>query len=113
MLTLPKDPRAVSIAEAVMSDPARQQTLASMCAAFGIGVRTLERVFRREAGLNFESWRRQARLMKGVELLMSGRSVKEAAHRVGYRQPTAFVTLFREVFGTTPKAWVSALRRLS
>jgi AraC-like DNA-binding protein len=50
--------------------------------------------------------------MKAVELLVAGRSVKEVAFGVGYRQCSAFNEVFRRTFGTTPKAWVSALRTL-
>jgi AraC-like DNA-binding protein len=76
-------------------------------------VRTLERIFRREVGAGFEGWRRQARLMRAIELLVSGHSVKEVSFAVGYQHPSAFVALFRETFGTTPKAWISALKRLN
>ena len=31
--------------------------------------------------------------MKGIELLVGGASVKEAAFAVGYRQPSAFVEM--------------------
>jgi hypothetical protein len=31
--------------------------------------------------------------MKGIELLVAGRSVKTVAAEVGYRQPSAFVEL--------------------
>jgi AraC-like DNA-binding protein len=47
--------------------------------------------------------------MKAIELLVAGNSVKETAYRVGYRQTGAFVTMFRDTFGKTPKAWVSGL----
>jgi AraC-like DNA-binding protein len=59
--------------------------------------------------MNFETWRRQARLMKAVELLVSGCAVKEVAFAVGYKQPSAFVEMFRMALGATPKAWVAAL----
>ena len=59
--------------------------------------------------MSFESWRRQARLMKAVELLVSGCAVKEVAFEVGYQQPSAFVEMFRAALGATPKAWVAAL----
>jgi quercetin dioxygenase-like cupin family protein len=61
---------------------------------------------------SFESWRRQARLTKAVELLVSGYSIKEVAGKVGYCQPSAFVEMFRRTFGTTPKVWISALETL-
>jgi len=70
-----------------------------------VSVRTIQRIFRKDIGIDFESWRRQVRLTKAVELLVSGRSVKEVAFSVGYRQASAFVETFRRTFGMTPKAW--------
>jgi transcriptional regulator GlxA family with amidase domain len=112
-VTLPRDPRARSIADTVMGNPAERQTLAVMSASVGASVRTMRRVFRREVGSDFEFWRRQVRLMKAVELLVSGYSVKQAGFALGYRQPTAFVEMFRGILGTTPGAWIQALQRLN
>lgn len=108
-LVMPKDRRAASLAQETVDDPARSPSFAVLCRRAGVSVRTMERVFRREVGTDFETWRRQARLMKAVELLVSGRSVKETAARIGYRGPSAFVAMFRAAFGQTPKAWVSGL----
>jgi len=111
-IALPRDERAVAVAQAFVQEPGLQKTLASMCHSAGVSVRTLERCYRREVGMDFESWRRQVRLMRAVELLVSGRSVKEVAFLIGYRTPNTFVTLFRTTFGATPKAWISTLERL-
>ena len=108
-LTLPSDGRALGVAQAVMADLRSRATLKGMCAGAGISVRTLERAFRKETGTDFETWRRHVRLLKAVELLVSGRSVKEAAFTVGYQQPNALVALFRSTFGATPKAWMLSL----
>jgi transcriptional regulator GlxA family with amidase domain len=97
----------------VMENPACPISLKSMCVTAGVSVRTFERTFRREIGTNFECWRRQVRLMKAIEMLVAGERVKEVAFAVGYQHPGAFVALFRETFGTTPKAWISALERLN
>jgi AraC-like DNA-binding protein len=48
--------------------------------------------------------------MKGIELLVEGCPVKTVAADVGYRQPNAFVELFRQTLGTTPKVWVATLQ---
>ncbi len=111
-VNLPRDPRARAVAESVLRDVGRTQTSAALCAAAGASVRTIERKFRREVGSDFETWRRQVRLMKALELLVSGQSVKEVAFRIGYRQPSAFVEMFRRTLGTTPKAWIAALEKL-
>jgi AraC-like DNA-binding protein len=108
-VTLPRDSRALAVAHALLDNQAESPSLRALCATAGASVRTIERVFRRDLGMNFESWRRQVRLMKGIELLVEGCSVKEVAFEVGYRQSSAFVEMFRQTLGATPKAWVSAL----
>ena len=106
-VTLPKDRRALAVAEAQIAKLGVSSSLPNLCASVGVSVRTVERAFRKEVGMNFETWRRQVRLMKGIELLVGGCQVKEAAFEVGYRQPSAFVEMFRRTLGTTPKAWLN------
>lgn len=108
-VTMPRDSRALAVAQSLLADPAACPPLGVLCAKAGLSIRTMERTFLREVGMSFESWRRQARLMKAVELLISGCAVKEVAFEVGYRQPSAFVEMFRAALGATPKAWVAAL----
>ena len=110
-VTLPKDRRALTVAEAVMQNRDAAASLPALSQSAGASVRTIERTFRRETGLSFESWRKQFRLMKAIELLVEGDSVKQVAFAVGYRQPSAFAEVFRRTLGTTPKAWTSALKK--
>jgi AraC-like DNA-binding protein len=111
-VTLPLDQRALAIARRVLDNPGQAKSLKSMCPEVGASVRTIQRLFQKDLGIDFDSWRRQARLTKAVELLVTGSSVKETAFAVGYRQPSAFVQSFRGVFGTTPKAWTASIRKL-
>jgi AraC-like DNA-binding protein len=106
----PRDPRARAIANAVMKNLADRRSLAALCKSVNTSVRTIQRLFRREVGTDFEFWRRQIRLMKAVELLVAGHSVKEASFALGYRQPSAFVEMFRGILGTTPGAWIHSLQ---
>jgi AraC-like DNA-binding protein len=108
---MPKEPRALAVAQAVLANPGQPRPLAAMCVQASVSVRTIERAFRKDVGTDFESWRRQVRLMKAVELLVSGITIKEVAFAVGYRQSSAFVEMFRRTLGTTPTAWISALRK--
>ncbi len=107
-VTLPRDPRALKVAQSLMANQANRPSLRSLCASASVSVRTVERAFRKEVGMNFESWRRQVRLMKAIERLVEGCAVKQVAFEVGYRQPSAFVEMFRQTLGTTPRAWASA-----
>lgn len=109
-ITLPRDERALAVVRAVVADPGRSISLDRLCAQTGVGVRTMQRIFQRELGSDFDSWRRQVRVTRAVQLLASGLSVKEASYRVGYNQPSAFIDVFRRMIGVTPKAWVQSHR---
>lgn len=108
-VTLPKDRRALLVAQTAMSNLRACGSFQSLCDQAGASPRTIQRIFRREVGSSFESWRRQFRLMKAIELLAGGCAVKEVAFEIGYRQPSAFVEMFRSTLGATPKAWASGL----
>ncbi len=107
-LAVPVDDRARKVAHATLAQLGAGRKLAVECHDVGISVRTLQRTFRRELGMDFDSWRRQARLLKAVELLAGGNSVKSVALEVGYRQASTFTATFARHFGLTPKAWIAA-----
>jgi hypothetical protein len=58
-VTLPREERALAVAQAILRNPAESKTLVALCAKAGVSVRTIERTFRNEVGTSFESWRRQ------------------------------------------------------
>src|SRR5882757_5312320 len=58
-IDLPIDRRALAVAHAVMDNAGTNMPLKSLCAAAGVSARTLERIYRRDVGTDFESWRRQ------------------------------------------------------
>ncbi len=68
----------------------------------GASARTLARLFEREAGMTFGSWRQQLRLLRSLELLAGGESVTSVALSLGYESLSAFVSMFRRNLGRTP-----------
>ncbi|MGA3346668.1 MAG: helix-turn-helix transcriptional regulator [Terracidiphilus sp.] len=110
-ITMPLEPRALSVAQLIAGKLTDRRPLAKLCAEAGVGVRTAQRIFRKELGCEIDTWRRQARLTRAVQLLVAGHSVKEVSFRVGYKQSSAFVEAFRRLFGSTPKVWTAGLRR--
>lgn len=106
-LTLPCDPRARRLAETTLRDPQSRVKLAALCRDFGMSVRTLQRIFHRELGMDYDSWRRQVRLVKSVELLATGTTIKATSVAVGYRQASTFISAFSRQFGYTPRAWIA------
>jgi AraC-like DNA-binding protein len=98
----PTDPLALKVAELLFSDPADKRTLAQICRAIGAGKRTVERRFQQQTGMTFGKWRQQLRLMQGMRLLAEGASVTRVALEAGYSTPSAFISMFRKSWGTTP-----------
>lgn len=96
------DPRLVRIARIFMSDPSDRRTLAQCCRVIGASKRSVERLFQHEVGMTFGKWRQQLRLMQAMRLLAEGAKVTHAALESGYSTPSAFISMFRGVLGTTP-----------
>jgi AraC-like DNA-binding protein len=107
-LAMPETSSARQLAELTLVNPKVNQKLAALCNDLGVSVRTIQRIFRRELGMDYETWRRQVRLLKAVELLTIGHSIKKVAFEVGYAQASTFVAVFARNFGMTPRAWISA-----
>jgi AraC-like DNA-binding protein len=107
-LPMPRDDRALRVAEAVLADPADSRSLARWGHHVGAGERTLTRLFAQETSMSFAVWRAHARVSAAVSLLAGGESVATVAQRVGYSTPSSFIRIFREVTGQTPGAYIAA-----
>jgi AraC-like DNA-binding protein len=97
-----RDPRLQRVTEALLADPADPRGLDALAEMAGASARTLARLFRRETGMNFQTWRRQLRLTEGMAALAQGETPARAAASVGYSSGPAFGAAFRAAFGTTP-----------
>jgi AraC-like DNA-binding protein len=101
-LPLPRDPRAVRVAEWLRQNPEAPGLLKQMARRSGASVRTVERLFQLETGMTFGKWRQQLRLLHALRQLATGRPVTAVALEVGYDSPSAFIAMFRGALGTTP-----------
>ena len=98
----PTDARASRVVRLLMDDPATQASLEELCKQCGASKRTIQRTFISETNLTFEKWRRQLRLLRALEILASGAKVTTVAMDTGYDSPSAFISMFKKQFGTTP-----------
>jgi AraC-like DNA-binding protein len=73
--------------------------------------RQLQRAYAEIGGTTFRDHLTRVRMRKAAELLSAGGlTVREVAHRVGYRQPAQFAKAFRREHGAAPSAFRMAAR---
>ena len=101
-LPMPRDPRALRIAERLVARPDLQDTLEDLARWAGLSERTARRVFHAETSMHFGQWRQQMRLTRAMERLARGESVSAVADAVGYASPSNFIAMFRRAFGLSP-----------
>ncbi len=101
-LPLPRDPRALALAERLHAAPGDPAALSVLARSVGASPRTLQRLFPRETGLTLEAWRQKARLVAAAGQLEAGADVTSTALDCGYDSPSAFITAFKRQFGVTP-----------
>jgi AraC-like DNA-binding protein len=73
--------------------------------------RTASRRFVAETGYSFTHWRQRLRLLHAAGRLAEGVPVVAVAAESGYRNPSSFIAVFREVFGTTPGQYAATSPR--
>ena len=109
-LPMPADRRVLRIAEAVLGDPASEQTFHELAQQAGISERSARRLFNAETGMSFANWRQQARLLLALEYLTAGSSIVEVADSLGYASASSFIAMFRKAFGLSPRRYLSVSR---
>ncbi|SNQ49387.1 Transcriptional regulator containing an amidase domain and an AraC-type DNA-binding HTH domain [Frankia canadensis] len=84
----------------------RELTLADIAAHARVSPRTLNRRFREQIGVTPVAWLRRSRLRHAQQLLeTTGHPVEMIAAQVGFGSPAAFRERFRELVGTSPRAY--------
>jgi AraC-like DNA-binding protein len=100
---MPRDPRALRVARALLEQPAIELDLDGWAGHAGASRRTLARLFRGETGLSFAEWRARLRAIDGLARLSAGASVAASAAAVGYGSPSAFSAMVRRLLGEPPR----------
>ncbi|RCL24726.1 AraC family transcriptional regulator [Pseudomonas sp. AFG_SD02_1510_Pfu_092] len=101
-LSQPADKRLQAICSALQARPDDNASVADWGRQLGVDERTIQRLFRRETGMTFGQWRQQARLMQALERIALGERIIDVAGALGYDSPSAFASMFKRQFGTTP-----------
>lgn len=105
-LPLPTDQVAKQVATTIMANPAR--ALDDLLRDASANRRTVERRFTAETRMSLGQWRRRARVLAALALLVQGDSVTLVAVTVGYSSSSSFVAAFRSELGAAPREFLRA-----
>jgi AraC-like DNA-binding protein len=107
-LPLPRDARALRVAELLQREPADDRTVAALARHAGASRRTIERLFVAETAMTVAEWRRRLRLLHAVRRLAEGEPVTAVALESGYSSVSAFIAVFKKAFGETPSRYAAS-----
>ena len=109
-LPLPSDRRARNIADELLKAPANNLSQEQLAKQWGLSVRTLSRIFIKQTGLTFSQWRQQAKVIVSLKWLLQGLAISEVAERSGYSNVSAYIKVFSQRFGKTPRKFQPKVR---
>ncbi|WP_197056530.1 MULTISPECIES: helix-turn-helix transcriptional regulator [Luteibacter] len=112
VLPMPKSPTLRAIAAGWQRAPGDMSGLDDLAEESNMSRRTFTRSFKQETGMSAGRWRQLARLMRGLDLLLAGVSVTDAAMSVGYDSVSSFVALCHRHTGMSPKALAEAVPQI-
>jgi AraC-like DNA-binding protein len=108
-LKFPRNPRLVERCQKFLLDPRPHDTIEIWSDALGMSRRTFTRLFRKETGQSFASWRQQACLFAALPRLAANEPITRIAFDLGYESPAAFTTMFKRLQGVPPSLYLSSL----
>lgn len=109
-LPLPRDRRLQQLCTELQANPDNRRTLDEWGRGLGLSARSLSRLFQQETGMSFGQWRLRLRLLLALGALEQGESVTKVALDSGYESTSAFIAVFRRVFGATPRGMFPLFR---
>lgn len=76
----------------------------------GASGKTITRIFQKQAGMSYQQWRQQWRLMRAIELLATGHGISHVAAELRFSSDSVFIAFFRKMLGETPGAYMRKSR---
>ncbi|MET4290539.1 AraC-like DNA-binding protein [Bradyrhizobium sp. LB8.2] len=106
-LPIPRSAPLRTVAMQILDSPTGGADVHELSNSLNMSTRTLQRQFKSETGLSLRSFRRQAKLLKALELLSARTPVSRISDQLGFGEPSAFISMFRAAYGVTPGRYLS------
>ncbi|WP_149980191.1 AraC family transcriptional regulator [Pseudoalteromonas rhizosphaerae] len=101
-LPYPKDSRLLTMLSLIEKEPSNSYKLEQWGQKIGASSRTLSRLFKKETGLSYTTWRQRLNIQIAISQLSQGMSITNISFYLGYESPSAFTHMFKENTGMTP-----------
>ena len=111
-LPLPNDYRLKYWLETINHEDFVAPRLNELSKQVGASSKTISRIFQKDTGMSYQSWRQQWRLLSAIELLSKEVRVNEVADRLNFSSDSAFISFFRQQTGCTPTSYCSHSMRI-
>jgi AraC-like DNA-binding protein len=111
ILPLPQDTRLRALCRRLQAHPEDSTGLAAWSLKYGVSEKTLSRLFLRDTGMTFRTWRQRMRLLSALPALSRGERVTDVALACGYESLSAFIAAFGKQFGLSPGEFLQTHRK--
>ncbi len=106
-LPMPHDERLFCATKALLVSQRWEASLSDLAYIATMSERTFSRLFMKDTGFSFRTWKQRARICASLDLLANGIPVKQVAYQLGFSCPAAFTAAFRSILGSTPRNFLS------
>ncbi|APD07108.1 hypothetical protein UJ101_01592 [Flavobacteriaceae bacterium UJ101] len=91
-----------NVIEIVHSDMERIPKIVDLALQFEVRPKELRDAFKLYTGYNYRDWIVKVKMNKALEMLCSGKLVKDVAYSLGYSHPSKFTEIFKKYFKILP-----------
>lgn len=102
-LPMPNDERLFCAARELLVSHRWEASLSELAFIASVSERTFSRLFIKDTGFSFRTWKQRARICASLDLLANGVPIKQVAYQLGFSCPAAFTAAFRAILDSTPR----------
>lgn len=102
-LPMPHDERLFRAARELLVNQRWEASLSELAFIATMSARTFSRLFIKDTGFSYRTWKQRARICASLDLLANGIPIKQVAYMLGFSCPASFTAAFRFILGSTPR----------
>jgi len=102
-LPMPLDERLSCAAKELLVNHRWEASLSDLAFIAAMSERIFSRLFIKDTGFCFRTWKQRARICASLDLLANDIPIKQVAYQLGFSCPPAFTAAFRSILDSTPR----------